>query len=104
MEKPKSVTLEANEIVNGPRQQSYGHPRKNFEQTAKIWSAILGVSVTPEQVGLCMIGVKLSRQSHTPKRDNLVDIAGYAETVNMLSTPCGLSPCQCDLCREPAAA
>ena len=31
-----------------------------------------------------MIGVKISRETHRPKRDNLVDIAGYAQTVAMI--------------------
>jgi hypothetical protein len=82
MSKQKSVTLEANEIVNGPRQKSYGHPRANFERTAKIWSAVLGIDVTAAQVGLCMIGVKLARECHSPKRDNRVDIAGYADALD----------------------
>jgi len=34
----------------------------------------------PEEVALFMIAVKLSREVATSKRDNLVDIAGYAQT------------------------
>jgi hypothetical protein len=34
--------------------------------------------MNPEQVPLMMIAVKLSRQINRPKRDNLVDIAGWA--------------------------
>ena len=37
----------------------------------------------PEQVPLCMIAVKISRECHEPKRDNMIDIAGYAETLDM---------------------
>lgn len=77
----ESVLNEAQRLVHGDRNASYGHPLDDFRRTAKMWSAILGVEVRPEQVGLCMIAVKLSRECHRPKRDNLVDIAGYAETV-----------------------
>ena len=49
-----------------------------------MWSAILGHHVTAEQVGLCMCAVKISRQCNRPKDDNLIDLAGYAETVNMV--------------------
>lgn len=77
----KSVLTEAEGLVHGDRNASYGHPLDDFRRTAKMWSAILGVEVQPEKVGLCMIAVKLSRECHRPKRDNLVDIAGYAETV-----------------------
>ena len=32
-----------------------------------------------------MIAVKLARQTHQHKRDNLVDIAGYARTAAMVA-------------------
>ena len=79
-----NILTAADSLVNGKRQSDYGHPLEDFTRTAKIWTAILGVEITPEQVGLCMIGVKLSRQVHCPKADNLVDIAGYAQTVQMV--------------------
>lgn len=31
-----------------------------------------------------MIAVKISRECHRPKRDNRVDIAGYAEVLDMV--------------------
>lgn len=80
----KSVLLEANDLVHGDRQADYGHPLDDFTKTAAMWSAILGTTVTAEQVGLCMCAVKISRQANRPKRDNLVDLAGYAETVQMV--------------------
>jgi len=50
-----------------------------------MWAAILGIpEVTPEQVGLCMVAVKISRQVNKAKRDNLVDICGYAETLHLI--------------------
>ena len=81
-----NILEEANELVNGDRQASYGHPIDDFTRTAKMWSAIIGHEVTAEQVGLCMCAVKLSRQCNRPKRDNLVDLAGYACTVDMVLT------------------
>lgn len=80
----QNILEEANELVNGARQASYGHPLDDFTRTAKIWSAILGCEVSPEQVGLCMVAVKISRQCNRPKRDNLVDMAGYAATIEMV--------------------
>lgn len=81
MDNHKSVLLEAHGLVHGDRNDSYGHPLDDFTRTAQMWSVILGVEVEPQQVGLCMIALKISRECHQPKRDNLVDIAGYAETV-----------------------
>lgn len=70
---------EALEIAGGgDRQRKYGHPLFNMTRTAQIFSAILGIEVTAEQVALCMIGVKLARESFMPSHDNIVDIAGYA--------------------------
>lgn len=76
-----SILVEAEHLINGPRQSVYAHPFDNFTQTAALWSPILGVEVTPEQVALCMIQVKISRLCNTPDhRDSIVDIAGYAGT------------------------
>jgi hypothetical protein len=41
--------------------------------------------VSPMQVALCLIQLKVAREVHAPKRDNLVDIAGYARVMEMLS-------------------
>lgn len=59
--------------------------REDFQRVGKMWAAILGLDeVTPHQVGLCMIALKVARHVHRPKRDNLVDICGYAETLDMI--------------------
>lgn len=73
----ETIATEAVGLVSGDRQKAYGHPSKNFEDIARLWSVILGVEVTPAQVGMCMIQVKLAREIFVPKRDNLVDAVGY---------------------------
>ncbi len=81
----ESPLEEAQRIVLGPRQADYGHPLEDFTRTGRMWAAILGIpEVTPEQVGLCMIAVKISRECNRHKRDNLVDIAGYAGTLHLI--------------------
>lgn len=81
MENPLGVAMN---LVGGDRQSDYGHPLDDFSKTAKIWSAILGIEVTPKQVALCMIGVKISREVNKPKPDNLIDMAGYVQTAWMV--------------------
>jgi hypothetical protein len=81
---PETILEEAQRLVYGDRQADYGHPLDDFTRTATIWGAILDAPVTAVQVGLCMIGVKLSRHCNHPKRDNLTDAAGYAATVQMV--------------------
>ena len=38
----------------------------------------------PREVALMMIGLKLARESHKPMRDNLVDIGGYLNCVDLI--------------------
>ncbi len=82
--KQATILSEAEGIVYGARQEDYGNVKTNFSNIARQWSVVLGVDVTPEQVGLCMIQVKIARQMNKPKRDNLVDIAGYAATIEKM--------------------
>lgn len=88
--KTPSVLQEAQKLVHGSRQKSYGHPFDDFSRTAAIWTAIFRdilkskAVVTPEQVALCMVGVKISRECNAPKRDNRVDGAGYFETLDLV--------------------
>lgn len=82
--KPGPVTLEANRLVNGHRRQEYGHPRDNFERIASFWRIIFSCEVSPYQVGLAMIGLKMARELNAPSRDGRVDIAGYAETLELV--------------------
>lgn len=79
----ESALQEAQRLVHGSRRASYGHPLDDYTRTAALWSAILGIDITPEHAILCMIGVKLSRECHKPHRDNRVDAAGYAECLDM---------------------
>jgi len=87
----ETVLAEAIRITDGARQSDYGHPRDDFARTALMWTGILGgklregVEVAAGDVPLCMIAVKLARQSHRHKRDNLVDIAGYSRTAAMVA-------------------
>lgn len=81
----ETICEEADYLVSEDRGSCYGHPLFDFTRTGRIWGAILDIpDVPPELVGLCMIGVKLSRETHLHKRDNLVDAAGYAKTVDMI--------------------
>lgn len=80
----ETILEEAQRLILGDRNKTYDHPLDNFQRIADIWSVVLGIKVEPEQVGLCMVGVKLAREAYLPKRDNLVDGAGYFGTVEMV--------------------
>ena len=82
----ETILQEAQRLVHGPRQTSYGHPFDDFTRTGRMWGAILGTEgpIPPDLVALCLIAVKVSREVNAPKRDNIVDIAGYAETLSLV--------------------
>jgi len=87
----ESILDEAKRITEGTRRAEYGAPADDFARAAHMWTGILagklrdGQAVTAMDIPLCMIAIKLARQSHHHKRDNLVDIAGYARTVAMVA-------------------
>jgi hypothetical protein len=74
----EDVLEEALRITKGDRNASYGPPDQDFARTAAMWSALKGVTFEAREVALFMIALKLSRETHQRKRDNWVDVAGYA--------------------------
>lgn len=84
-ESDESILREAERIVGGDRRQDYGDMQTSFARIAGMWSIILGgARVTPRDVARCMIALKLTRDCNRAKRDNLVDIAGYAHCAQQL--------------------
>jgi hypothetical protein len=68
---------EAARITSTDRQETYGPPEVNHQRTAELWSAFLGVRITPKQVCWLNVLQKASREAHRPGRDNAVDCIGY---------------------------
>lgn len=82
--KKESILQEADKIIHGQRREDYGGPLESFTRIAALWSPILGVEVSPDQVALCMIGLKIARAMNGMQRDSLVDIAGYAGCIELM--------------------
>lgn len=81
----KSIFTEAAEAIQRGI-ATYGHPQENFDRIACMWSVILDKGITTQQVAQCMVAFKLCRLVGDPThRDSIVDIAGYARTMEMLS-------------------
>lgn len=78
------MAAHAASLVSGDRNEDYGHPIDDFTRAGKIWEAVLGIPVSAEQVALCMVGVKMAREVHRPKADNVADGIGYWLTLSMV--------------------
>jgi len=79
-----NILEEAIEQVYKNKEKLYGHPSVNLQREAAFWSVILGIVVTPKQVALCKLTSNVARELNAHKRDNLVDMAGYAAVIERL--------------------
>jgi len=87
--KPKvSVLEEAQSIIYGDREKTYGHPAKNLKTIANMWNAYMNnmddgnFNVTAKDVAAMMMLVKVARFANDPShRDNFVDVCGYAALI-----------------------
>lgn len=88
-ERPTAID-DAKKIVYGDRNKDYGNPEDNFNTIAYFWSTYLTskfnieTQIIAEDVAMMMILLKVARESNSHKRDNLIDIIGYAECSNRL--------------------
>ena len=88
MDRNEKQQQKSDELVAGPREQRYGHPKDNYRRIAHIWSAVLGIEVTPTQAVLCELGVKFSRLIQSPDdEDTQVDVHGYIKVLQRLLDP-----------------
>jgi len=88
-----SASTEAAQLVNGQRQEDYGHPFEDFNRIAGMLSA-LGFrfhgsnksvrNIDARDFPIIMNCVKLSREVHRHKVDNLIDIHGYINCLEMV--------------------
>jgi hypothetical protein len=86
--KRENILEEANRLTSQDRNKDYGHPLDNFQQTVDLINIALRKKLkeplVAEDFGLIMILAKVSRETNRRTRDNKVDIAGYARTIDMI--------------------
>jgi hypothetical protein len=74
---PEQTLQRAAKII-AQRGSTYGDAATSMSAVAARWSLTLGHAVTPAQVVLCMIDLKLARLAHDPKHhDSILDVLGY---------------------------
>jgi hypothetical protein len=81
---------EAAKLVLGDRNATYGTPAENYAKTAAMWSGFLAHKlrepITPKDAVLMMVLLKISREAHRPKPDNLIDAHGYLFCAEWIET------------------
>jgi hypothetical protein len=85
-----NVLKEANTIIYGDREKTYGHPAKNLEAIACMWNAYLksvgSRELKAQDVCVMMVLLKGARLANDPShRDSVVDICGYAALIERCS-------------------
>lgn len=84
-EKPKSILKEAEEVIYGDREKTYGDPGRNLRIVADYWNTYLISKGFDFLEGLdyddvcnMMVLLKVARLANSPMhRDSLVDVCGY---------------------------
>jgi hypothetical protein len=80
-----TILDEAKGLCYGDRNAAYGHPLDDYARTVGAFNALTGHELTVEQGVLFMLCVKMSRESFRHKRDNAVDLAGYADCLQRIA-------------------
>lgn len=84
----------AAKLVLGDRNADYGNPADDFERVSLMVSGLLNHKlkerITAKEWALVMVCVKLAREVHRHKADNLVDGHGYLFTAEWIES--GIRP------------
>ena len=80
-----NILEKANDIVNTrseEKERMYGPFEEGMERAAMIASGCTGKNLTASDMYLCLVALKLSRQSYNHKEDNLLDAVAYLGSLN----------------------
>jgi|TARA_R110000796_G_scaffold106881_2_gene217488 hypothetical protein len=82
-----NILNKANEIINlrsEEKERTYGPFSEGMKRAAKIASGATGKDITTKDMYMCMVALKLSRESYNHKEDNLLDAVAYLGALNNL--------------------
>ena len=81
--KSRTDLLAEIQVTLNERGSIYGSSRTNHERISELWTGYLGDYISPMQVSMCMLLVKVSRLTETPNhQDSIKDLIGYATIYN----------------------
>ncbi len=82
-----TILSTAAEYVTKDRAATHGEAEQTFGRIAAVWSARLGLTITPAQVCILMADLKTCRAWGNPEHtDNWIDLAGYAACGGEIAT------------------
>tara|TARA_Y100000766_G_scaffold44216_1_gene34309 strand:- start:1571 stop:1840 length:270 start_codon:yes stop_codon:yes gene_type:complete len=82
-----NILKEADKIINErseEKERNYGPFSEGMRRAALIASGATGKDITAEDMYMCMVALKLSRESYNHKKDNLLDAVAYLGALNNL--------------------
>ena len=80
-----NILKKANEIINErseEKERMYGPFEEGMDRAALIASGATGKDITVKDMYMCLVALKLSRQSYNHKEDNLLDAVAYLASYN----------------------
>ena len=86
--KKKNILEIANEIVftrSEEKERQYGPFEEGMAKASRIATELCNKEITTQDMYLCMISLKLSRQAYNHKEDNLLDATAYMASLNNIN-------------------
>ena len=80
-----NILKEADQIVNErseEKERMYGPFDDGMKKAAEIASLLTSKNIEAKDMYLCMVALKLSRESYNHKEDNLLDCVAYLGALN----------------------
>ena len=80
-----NILAEANQIINErseEKERMYGPFSEGMDKAAQIATAMTGKDISGRDMYMCMVALKLSRESYNSKEDNLLDAVAYLGALN----------------------
>tara|TARA_R110000822_G_scaffold42853_4_gene116189 strand:- start:3478 stop:3738 length:261 start_codon:yes stop_codon:yes gene_type:complete len=80
-----NILEKANDIINNrsdEKARTYGPMSEGMEKASLLASTLCNKDIKPRDMYLCMVALKLSRESYYHKEDNLLDAVAYLGALN----------------------
>ena len=71
--------------IGEERQKQYGDVKTGFYSASSLAEQMFGILITPEEIALVMVALKVSRNKHAKKKDNTFDMINYLAIADELS-------------------